>query len=112
MQRSGGKNPQLERKSKKLKCYESRRKDPDPGMQNWGKKQGNRQNQSGQGDSEPEVHDQILPIPAKVPPEGFDLKNMAEETAKDSRRDDQPDQFLMEEMQLGLIDRNQAEVKG
>ena len=61
---------------------------------------------------EPYVQENIIPIPAKVPHEGFDLKNQSEETAKDLRRDDQPAQCLMEAMQLELIDQNKAEVKG
>ena len=38
MQRSGGRKTHLERRIKKLKHYESRHKDPEPGMKKWGKK--------------------------------------------------------------------------
>ena len=38
MQRSGGRKTQRERRSKKLKHYESRHKDPEPGMKKWVKK--------------------------------------------------------------------------
>ena len=38
MQRSVVRKTQRERRSKKLKHYESRHKDPEPGTNNWGKK--------------------------------------------------------------------------
>ena len=74
MQRSGGRNPQPERRSKKLNRFESRHNEPEPGMQNWGKTQDGCQQQSGQGVFDPEGLEQILSIPDKVHQEGFDLK--------------------------------------
>ena len=40
MQIIGGRKTHPEMRSKNLKNYESSHKDPDPGMKNWGKKQG------------------------------------------------------------------------
>ena len=74
MQGSGGRNTQPARESKKMKRYESTQKDPEPGIKNWGKTQDKRQHQSIQGVLEPEIQDQILPIPAKLPQEGFDFE--------------------------------------
>ena len=54
MQRSEGRNTQNERMRNKLKHYESSHKDIEPGIQNWGKTQGDRKQKSGQGVSDPE----------------------------------------------------------
>ena len=89
MQRSGGRNTQPERRRNKLKRYESRQKELYPGMQNWGNTQGERQQQPGQIDVEPEGQDHILPIPANVPHEGFDIETPLEEISKESSRYDQ-----------------------
>ena len=67
MHRSGGRNTQPERRSKKLKHYLSRHKDLEPELNNWGKKQGDRQHQSGKGVPETERQEQKIPIPDKVP---------------------------------------------
>ena len=103
MQRIGGKNTQPERRRKNLKRYESRHKDPEPGIQNWVKTQGDSKLQSGQKGSDPEGQDKILPIPDKIIHEGFDPETPPEEMAKESRGNDQPVQCLVASMKSELI---------
>ena len=71
-----------------MKRHESNQKEPDVDMKNWGKTQGDRHHQSWKGCSQPEVQEQILTIPSKIPEEVFDLKTIPEETANESKRDD------------------------
>ena len=80
-------------------CYYGNNKYPKPGIHNWGNTQGDLQQKSGKGGSEPEVQEQILSIPDKVTQEGFDIEMTPEETAKESNRDDQLFQCLMGSMQ-------------
>ena len=100
MQRSGGRNTHPERKRKKLKYHDSSNKDTEPGTKNRGNTKGDWQHQSGKGGLETEGQEQILPIPDKVPREGFDLEIPPEDMAKELSRDDQPDKVLMEATQL------------
>ena len=81
-------------------------------MKNWGKTQGDRQQKPGKWGYDPEGEKQMLQIPYKVPQEGFDLEIPPVDTAKESNRDDQPAQSLMETMHSELIERTQAEVTG